>query len=154
MARLAPDDASALPDHHPTPAQRRYVEAWLDPAVPKTISAVCHASGVPRRTAYNWRAIPGFMAWFDHQLKLATDHLWFPILQRCAQLALQGSVEHAKLLAAIRGELTSADSPAQRGTAGVQVIIGVPRPDFARLDAPTVEVSDLVMPVHVSTEQH
>jgi hypothetical protein len=109
----------------PNPQQLRYLRAWLDPGAPKTVGAICRHSGIPQRTVTHWLAQDAFRRWFNAGIERATDHLWQPLLLRLATLAMKGSVEHAKLLAQIRGAIR----PVENGSgAGVTVIVGVPRP--------------------------
>lgn len=108
----------------PSKRQVAYLQAWLDPQAPKTISGIARHIDVPRRTVSHWLAQDQFMTWFNAELERETDHLWRPLLLKTANLAMQGSVEHAKLLALIRGAIRQDDGP-QRG--GVTVIVGVPR---------------------------
>lgn len=110
----------------PTRAQQAYLEAWLDPQTPKSITGICRHLDLPRRTAHNWLADHhGFVPWFDGELQRHTDHLWQPILMKVAQLALQGSIEHAKLFAQVRGALRQ---PEQFASSNITVLVGIPRP--------------------------
>ena len=111
----------------PSPQQLAYLAAWLDPKTPKSISGIAIAIGVPRRTIYNWLESPDFLSWFDHEVERNVEALWRPVLHRVAELALQGSIEHAKLLAQIRGAL----HPHVATNHAVNVIIGIPRPKAA-----------------------
>jgi hypothetical protein len=110
-------------------AQRSYVEAWLDPQAPKTISGICRHLGLPRRTVYNWLADDqGFVTWFNHGVERNTDGLWQPILLKVAQLAVQGSIEHARLFAQVRGALRQLE---QSALSNITVLVGIPRPGAA-----------------------
>lgn len=131
-----PNAASMLPEvieHDPLPVratfrpnkrQREYLDAWLDPQSPKSVHGICKATGIPRSTVYHWLRHDDFTTWFNAEIERATDHAWRPILSKLAQLALAGSVEHAKLLAQIRGAIRQDEAP---GARGVTVILGMPR---------------------------
>lgn len=110
----------------PTRKQVAYLECWLDPSKPKSISAICREVGISRSNLRQWRKGGAFEEWFNKQCEQETNHLWQPLLARLAQLAMQGSVEHAKLLALIRGEIRSNEQPAQRA-GGLTVVLAVPR---------------------------
>ena len=116
----------------PSRHQQIYLEAWLNPHAPKTISAICRHTGIPRRTVQDWLRSAAFVSWFNGALERHTDILWQPVLLKIAELALQGSIEHAKLLAQVRRGLR----PFRGSGNAMTVIIGVPRPpDAARPDA-------------------
>lgn len=120
----AAPDAKRAAGFTPSKRQQAYLHAWLDPQAPKTVSGIAKHIDVPRRTITYWLKQDEFMAWFNAQIERETDHLWRPLLLKTAQLGMQGSVEHTKLLAQIRGAIRQDDAP-QRG--GVTVIVGIPR---------------------------
>ena len=134
-----------------TKLQRLYLEAWLDPQAPKSVVGIAKSIGISPWSVYHWRENPAYVAWFDAELERQTDSLWKPVLQKITQLALAGSVEHAKLLAQIRGAIKGDGS--ERGGGGVTVIVGVPRAgDRVELPAPAPGPT-LLLPVP-SVEQH
>jgi len=121
----------------PSKRQRLYLEAWLDPSMPKTVQGICKAMNVPRSTVTYWLKQPAFMAWWNEEMHRYTEHLWNPALVKLGHLAIQGSAEHMKLLAQIRGAIKGD----QQGSTsvGVQVVVGIPRPGDAverPIDAP------------------
>lgn len=109
----------------PSRPQQAYLEAWLDPQAPKTISGIATHIAVPRRTVHHWLANDDFVAWFNAEIQQHTEHRWAPVLLKVAQLALQGSIDHVRLLAQIRGAIRLRENPAADG---LTVVVGVPRP--------------------------
>ena len=109
----------------PSQQQLAYLACWLDPQAPKTILGIANHIGVARRTIYNWLEQPTFVRWFNGRVARHTDHAWMPLLHRLTELALQGSIEHMKLLAQIRGAMRPEIT--RRDGCGF-VVIGVPRP--------------------------
>lgn len=110
----------------PTAKQKAYLAYWLDPGKPKTVSGICREVGIKPGLYHAWRKQGPFAEWFDAQCRAETDHLWPALLARLGQLAMQGSIEHAKLLALIRGEVRSNEQPAARA-GGLTVVLAVPR---------------------------
>ena len=137
MTVAAPDDDAsrdAAPDlarlrqkpFRPSPYQQAYLEAWLDPQAPRTISGISRHIDVPRRTIQSWLAIDDFVRWFNGEIERHTCALWRPVLLKVTELALKGSIEHIKLLAQIRGAIRPVDNGADR--TGLMVVVGIPRP--------------------------
>jgi hypothetical protein len=110
----------------PSRLQRRYLEVWLDPTQPKTVTAIAKELGITRRSICYWFADLGFKGWFEAEVDAATRHVWQAALLRCSQLALGGSAEHFKLLAQIRGVLGRENGVDQARS--ITVALGVPRP--------------------------
>jgi hypothetical protein len=147
-------DAALAPKRRlwrPTKRQQRYLELWLDPTKPRNVYGLAPLIPCAPRSIYEWLHNPAFVAWFNSQVEDATEHLWRPILHKTSQLALQGSVEHAKLIAQIRGALRNDDGHG-RGGVGVQVVIGVPRAGD-RVELPA-DAPMPALPPAPSTEQH
>ena len=116
----------------PSRPQQAYLEVWLDPQAPKTISGISRHINVPRRTIQHWLTRDGFVVWFNHQVERHTGALWLPALHKLTLLALEGSIAHLTLLARIRGVLHP-DAPDNAGQ-GLTVVIGIPRPSEAPVD--------------------
>lgn len=136
MTVAAPDDGvsrDAAPDRagfhqrpfRASPYQQAYLEAWLDPQAPKTISGIARHIDVPRRTIHSWLAIDDFVRWFNGEIERHTCALWRPVLLKVTELALQGSIEHIKLLAQIRGAIRNERDDVVAGD--VRVLFGIRR---------------------------
>jgi hypothetical protein len=89
----------------PSRSQQAYLEAWLDPQAPKTISGISTHIDVSRRAIQGWLKNDAFVAWFNAEIERHTDNLWQPVLLKLTALALEGSIEHMTLLAKIRGAI-------------------------------------------------
>lgn len=126
-AYLIPAPPRPVKPFRPSARQVAYVNAWCDPAAAKSTVGIAKLIGVDRGTVYAWLDKPDFMAWFNAEMDKRTEHLWRPILNKTTQLALQGSAEHTKLLAQIRGDLRTGDGGGS-ASAGVVVNVGIPRP--------------------------
>ena len=97
--------------------------------MPKSVFGICQALSIPRSNIYYWLQQPAFVDWFNRAVDAHTEHMWRPVLIKLGQLAAQGSVEHMKLLAQIRGAIrTGGDDGAASDRRGITVVIGVPRP--------------------------
>ncbi|MBM4400403.1 MAG: hypothetical protein FJ045_00455 [Crenarchaeota archaeon] len=69
MARNSTNSGTYIPSKQ----QLAFLEAYLSQEVDSTIESICQASGVPRRTYYNWRENSHFNDWFLYELRDATD---------------------------------------------------------------------------------
>jgi hypothetical protein len=89
----------------PSPLQSRLLEAAREPGAQRTITAICDAADVPRRTFYKQLADPDF--------KAAWDDVWSGAIKRhlpgivAAQIhkALDGDTQAARLLMEAAGVL-------------------------------------------------
>ncbi len=87
----------------PTQRQSRLLEAAQDEGLDRSISVVCKAAGVPRRTAYNWLKDPDFAA--------AWNDVWYGTIRRhlpgaiaaLVQQAQEGDVSAIKLVCELAG---------------------------------------------------
>lgn len=151
MTDLVNTPERAPEPYKPSKRQVAYLTAWLDPQAPKTIEGIARHINVPSRTIHYWLKDARFMAWLNTTLDNVTDALWRPVLLKLADLAVKGSVEHAKLLAQIRGAIKTGDDGG-RPSVGVQVVVGIPRPgDRVELPADHTLPS---LPPPPSSEQH
>jgi len=113
---------------NPTPLQVRYRMARMDAlstghgVTDAPIAAILNCRAA---TISTWKRNPDFVSWLAAEERRVLDHLWGVILLRAAQLALQGSVEHLRLLAQTRGELTKGGQPPV-ARAEVSVVVEVP----------------------------
>jgi hypothetical protein len=117
--------------YEPTPLQVRYRQTRAEAIAcgqPFTDAALAATLACRAATISTWRRDPAFLEWLDADARAAVEHLWQPILLRAAQLALQGSVEHMRFLAQVRGEFRRDGDAVRDAQTPVSIIIGVPRP--------------------------
>ena len=138
----------------PSPRHLHYAEKALEelgkPRPQLSDKKLGAAAGVPDRTLRYWRHQAGFRSWLADYLNERVNVLKAMTTVRFAELAAQGSVEHAKALFAMTefGQAGGSRGPWPGQNEQPQIIIAVPRPDYSQepeLEAPSVERD--VMPV-------
>lgn len=156
------DRSGLIPDHAmrtavdrvepfaPHPQHWSYLRAFLDPAIPHNIKAICQAARINRRNVYRWLQDPAFCRWFSEQCDSLFRHRLHGMWQKCLDLAIQGSPEHIKLIAMKAGDLLQ-EAPNGRGPGLAQVFINVPRPPREPEDA--IDVQPLIRPVPASNRE-
>lgn len=119
----------------PTKAQWRFLNVFLAPDGPVTISGCARTASINRRTVYDWFEDERFRLWFysecDKQAKTERELMW----RNARRLAIAGSPEHIKLVAAKAGELIGAGSNDHMRAGPTAVFINVPRPKAVEADA-------------------
>jgi hypothetical protein len=135
----------------PTPAQWRYLRAYLDPDSSGAIKHCAARANVNWRTVYDWLADDRFREWFTDETRRVFSHRLPAMWAKCMDLACSGSPDHIRLIALRTGELLNAGSPDQRSPAHTAVFINVPRPQ--QLDtAQPAALPEASLPTAIDTE--
>ena len=129
----------------PTPAQWRYLRAYLDPNNSGAIKHCAQRANVNWRTVYDWLADERFRQWFTEETRRVFTHRLPAMWSKCLDLAAEGSPEHIRLIAMRTGELIQPGSHDQRQLPATAVFINVPRPPQLAERAPgaLLEVGEL-----------
>lgn len=69
-----------------------------------TDSAIAEELKVDRSRPAQMRKKPGFREWLKAELSSRTDDKWPLMLERAAELAMRGSIDHLNFVAKVRGE--------------------------------------------------
>lgn len=84
-------------DFVPSSKMRRWFEAAFETRSfsPATISAYC---GIHRNTFYYWQTIPGFMEWWEEEMKIVEQSMKMHLLDIGLKAARRGSYKHWRSL--------------------------------------------------------
>jgi hypothetical protein len=132
----------------PTPAQWRFLQAFLTPDGPNTIKGCAQHANVNRRTVYDWFEDERFRLWFygecDKQAKTERELMW----RNARKLAIAGSPEHIKLVAMKSGEILGPGTNDHMHPPTTAVFINVPRPPLDSTPTPALpEAQQLDSPI-------
>jgi len=127
----------------PTKQQLQFLQVFLSPDGPNTITKCANIACVARRTVYHWFQNEDFRQWFhaecSRQSATERELMW----RNARRLAIAGSPEHIKLVAMKAGELIHAGSNDPQFRPNTAVFINVPRPELAPADVEQLPAGDL-----------
>jgi len=69
------NDAQNLTKYEPTPKQLKLLEAYLNPDIAASVTAVCKDADVSRTTYYEWMKDEAFCEWFWDEFNRHKTHI-------------------------------------------------------------------------------